>query len=711
MLGGYGNSGTADRGLGHPRIDTYANNNGWFDDTSDGVVKARLVMDSSEVKQERFIDVEYPAWVVVGYPAYVPEVLDMVTAEDVVYDLAVREFADRTDIYGKAGTFDNPQQIDVSDPGALMHWKRSRLTWNSRYKPWFYRDVWPILFRADEFTNLTNVLLQSNAPHNQSDRGTIDPEKLSVPPRLIKSAFDRKQRQLLEEHDCGKLWVESVELQFHIWDEKLKKELRKQSQKLERGFLDIPSENQQFWEGLQEAAARFVREIACLARRLYDGGLSGDPVLYLQRWQGLYAQVQTEPEDSELKRDYNRAKQDLEDEINRLINEAIGWIVDGNVGNVMQWIQSLSQRYSGAGEEGKLPPTDYLAELSRSLKAFYTGDLLAKSFQQAEKDCTYDRFQNYRTFLYDVMRQPDEENRFRLGGKPKNRSFNLPLMPLLAGDNPLSNTVPSKFLRLTDYQLYILRQWANGKFYNELDEGWVEPNQIDTFQPYKYWENKTGRDLDRGVLMNLLGGAFCPGGEVGWLIRNPSVYKEPFRLKADPDFSNFAQTAAQANANRLPAQDYISSVGNVLSQDSNFERGLQPGDFTKHMALPWQADFNECTLQPIDITYEDWNILDPDSENDPLLEQNQQVWETLWWPAHRPLQTYEVVSVRGGKPQYEYLNWSRGIPQTNAGNLKMVTEWSRLGFVIRNPYLSEKVIDKPSPDNKYISTERTPEET
>ncbi|NES19612.1 MAG: hypothetical protein F6K41_11955, partial [Symploca sp. SIO3E6] len=152
VLGGYGNSGTTKQGLGYPRIDNYANNDGWFDDTSDGVVKARLVMYSKEVEQKRFIDVEYPAWVVVGYPAYVPEVLDMVTAEDVVYDLAIRDFAYRTDIYGKAGTFKNPQEIDISDSGALMHWKRSRLTWNPDYKPWFYRDVWPILFRADEFT-------------------------------------------------------------------------------------------------------------------------------------------------------------------------------------------------------------------------------------------------------------------------------------------------------------------------------------------------------------------------------------------------------------------------------------------------------------------------------------------------------------------------------------------------------------------------------
>ena len=40
----------------------------------------------------------------------------------------------------------------------------------------------------------------------------------------------------------------------------------------------------------------------------------------------------------------------------------------------------------------------------------------------------------------------------------------------------------------------------------------------------------------------------------------------------------------------------------------------------------------------------------------------------------------------------------------------MVTEWARLGFVIRNPYLTEKELNQPSPDPKYISTERTPED-
>jgi len=89
------------------------------------------------------------------------------------------------------------------------------------------------------------------------------------------------------------------------------------------------------------------------------------------------------------------------------------------------------------------------------------------------------------------------------------------------------------------------------------------------------------------------------------------------------------------------------------------------------------------------------------------MKLEQKLWETLWWPAHRPLQTYEVVSVTDGRPSYQFLTWSRGVPQTHAGDLKMVTEWARLGFLIRNPYLDPQQIDSASPDKKYISVERS----
>ena len=77
----------------------------------------------------------------------------------------------------------------------------------------------------------------------------------------------------------------------------------------------------------------------------------------------------------------------------------------------------------------------------------------------------------------------------------------------------------------------------------------------------------------------------------------------------------------------------------------------------------------------------------------------------MWWPAHRPLQTWEITGVSGGSPSFQMLDWSRGIPGTNAGDQKMATSWYRLGFVIKNPAASEEPSTNP-PDQKYISVER-----
>ena len=702
VLGGHGNSGTASRGLGQPRIDTYANNDGWFDDTSDGVVMARLVMFSQEVGRLRYIDVEYPAWVIVGYPAYVPEILDIITLDDVVYDLAIREFAYRTDLYGEAGTFNHPQKVDPNDTGALMHWKRGKLEWNPDYKPWFYRDIWPILFRADEMTYLTNVLEQSNYPHNQSPRGNFDPDKLSVPPFVNDGALERARAEAIKKYQSGALFVEALEPTLALSDEQLKAK----SALTVSLFLQTLDE-QDIRERLRKAVSEFVKSIESLAKEKYPDGLGDDPAEYLRGWKEVYKEALEAAEESPFKKKYDAAKEALEAVVSRVMKELLEEVTGKSGLEERVVLKALARRMPADEPAQKDVPRPVESAFELYLKELRTGKLLEDRFEKAKEEATYDYYRVNRMYLYDLLRQPGEENMFRLGGRPNNRMFNLPLMPLLAGDNPLTNNIPSKFLRLTDYQQYILRQWAHGKFYNEVIEGWIK--QPDTYEPYKDWTNETGRNLDQGVLMNLLGGAFCPGGEVGWIMRNPSAYAEPYRLKADPDFYNFPQTAAQANAGGLPAQEYISSIEATLSQDTDFEQGLEPGDLTKQMALPWQADFNECTIQPIDVTYEEWNNIEPDSEDDPWMKLEQQVWDTLWWPAHRPLQAFEVVAVQGGSPVYRYLNWSRGVPQNNAGDLKMVTEWAKLGFVVRNPYLSEKEIDQPSPQLKYISVERTEE--
>jgi L-Lysine epsilon oxidase N-terminal/L-lysine epsilon oxidase C-terminal domain len=541
VLGGLGCSGTERFGdPGQPSIDDYANTDGWYDDTSDGPVMARLVMMSDQVGQPRYIDVEYPAWVVAAYPRFVPQILDIVTMDEVLHDLYLREFATDTAIYGELDRFDQPVCIPFRDAGALEHWKGGRLAWNPNYRPWFFRDVWPILFRPDEFRFLCDILQQSNYPHDQDKRGTFDPHKLSQVPKHRAPAPPQARPATAAWRDASQ----------------------------------------------------------------------SEAVIETRR-----APVGPNHDDS-------------------------------------------------------------------------------------------DPYGPMRRFLFDLLRRAGEENELQYVDRVSSRVHNLPLMPLLCGDNPLDNTVPSKFLRLTDYQLFVLRQWANGCFINEQDEGWL-PADYTMFQPYPTAIPTSGRELDRFALSNVLGGAFCPGGEIGWVMRNPSIYWEPYRIKADRQLSDFMQSAAQVNQTGINTlADFTFSVEDPLSEDTDVRTGLQPGDLTKYMSLPWQSDFNECSTQDIDVTYADWNVIAPDSDHDERLARAQKSWVTLWWPAHRPLQSFEVPSL-DPKASPVWTTWSRGIPQTPAGDLKMVTEWWKLGFIIRNPNLPDtttKPADQLAPPGaKYIS--------
>jgi hypothetical protein len=211
VLGGHGNSGSyLYDDFGQPRIDNFVNNDGWFDDTSDGPVMARLAMYSPLVQRVRYVDVEYPAWVVCASPAYVPVILNVVTMDDLVEDMAIRQFAARTDLYGAAGTFNDPQHIAPTDQGALIHWRAGRVRWNPDYKPWFYRDIWTILYRPDQYNYLCDTLGQSNFPHNQSTRGTFDYEKLGCPPVIDRRAVEMCEEKCIRDHLSGDLFVEEL---------------------------------------------------------------------------------------------------------------------------------------------------------------------------------------------------------------------------------------------------------------------------------------------------------------------------------------------------------------------------------------------------------------------------------------------------------------------------------------------------------------------
>jgi hypothetical protein len=199
VLGGFGNSGSMQAGFGNPKIETYANNDGWFDDVSDGPVGASLVgtlvaidgHPAPEGSPQQIIAVDDPAWVIVGYPRYAPEIVDIVTMDDLVFDVAVRQFAAAPLLYGQP-PFDGTA---VPAAGDLPHWRRFA-RWNSAYRPYFYRDVWPILTRPNDY----GLVMDRDAffggdPHDLSPGGNFDEAELSVPPHENENPVDRERRR------------------------------------------------------------------------------------------------------------------------------------------------------------------------------------------------------------------------------------------------------------------------------------------------------------------------------------------------------------------------------------------------------------------------------------------------------------------------------------------------------------------------------------
>lgn len=483
FLGGEGNSGSSRTGFADPRIQTYANNDGWYDDISDGPVTARLLFEDASIGQVRYADVGDPAWVIVGYPSFAPQIVDMITMDETIYDMSVREFAYRTDQYGR-GNFDNPEKVDIGDPAALQLWRDAPKTWNRNYYPLFWKEIFPILARPYYMQFTTSFLATSNDAHEIGPGGDFEKSKISIPPR--------------------------------------------------KG--------------------------------------QGDPFKFMRQF--IYEMLRRPGEE------------------NRLINSRDEWNITGN----------------------DTPNTIWFAK---------------------------------------------------------------ELMPLLNGDNPLSNTNPSKFLRLTDHMLFLLRQWAEGKFINE---------KLEDFGTEGCKKESKGELLDRGVLSNALGGAFCPGAETGWIIRNPKIFRKPYRINLDHNYvpgmnSRTVKTTLGVNAAFTPP---------LLSPTGNLCTGMQPGDITKYSAIPWQSDFNECTTQPVAMTYEDWVVQYSQCDCPDKAPEDMMTKDVLWWPSHRPLQVYQRSEAPPKKvdeaPQFSYqqVEWARGIPENSLGDFKMVTEWTKLGFILYN---------------------------
>jgi hypothetical protein len=249
---------------------------------------------------------------------------------------------------------------------------------------------------------------------------------------------------------------------------------------------------------------------------------------------------------------------------------------------------------------------------------------------QVPQSVPTDEYRGLRQWILGVLRPPGGENEI-IGDSGRT------MMPYLAGDNALNlDTLTSKYLRLTDTQYFFLQQWA---------EGWFRDDALPA---------NPAEALTRAVLENCVGGAFSPGIEMTWIARNPAIYqpKDPVRVNAD------------------------LVLHGPLSQDFTPAR-MQPGDVSRYMAVPWQADFNECASQPLD---------------------GRVLW---WWPAQRPEFVYLDPSVR----QRALALKAEPVPDVDSGmqvawigtdfdqlrpdfitfpdDVQMVRYWSGLGFVMK----------------------------
>jgi hypothetical protein len=209
-------------------------------------------------------------------------------------------------------------------------------------------------------------------------------------------------------------------------------------------------------------------------------------------------------------------------------------------------------------------------------------------------------------------------------------------MPPLTGDKPGTD------LTVTPGQYLKLKKWAAGNFtvdehhkpikynYQFNSEGQRQgqgryPKYGNEQGDYKEFEeiitnaSDQVEHLKKSPLVWCVGGAFYPGIEMTFIAYDKKTFSNKYDFRINSD-------------------------------------NIKPGDINAYMALPWQADFNQCT--------------------------------TTWWPAQRP---DNVITEKKLKEimnkSYKEISSNDFEDWTRNGNAilsmaEMVNSWTKLGFVI-----------------------------
>ena len=208
-------------------------------------------------------------------------------------------------------------------------------------------------------------------------------------------------------------------------------------------------------------------------------------------------------------------------------------------------------------------------------------------------------------------------------------------MPKMLGDDPYNELGTSRWgLVLTATQLAVLDSWQKGNFLGTslTPASLMNPPAASAITPH---------GLDRAALEGCSGGAFYPGIEVGWQIRD-AVFSEPFRLEHD-----------------APSTHKYDRKGAVK---------VTAGHFSRQMALPWLTDFLRCRTESQKVTGQPW----------------------AWWPTQRPHSVYTSQAEAAKHHQGATLqDWTRATTTwaggaTEPSLTEMAGNWWKFGFVVQD---------------------------
>lgn len=248
-------------------------------------------------------------------------------------------------------------------------------------------------------------------------------------------------------------------------------------------------------------------------------------------------------------------------------------------------------------------------------------------------------------------------HQFRDPGDPK---LEADTWPPIYGDAAFTTpTTPRRMITLTPTQYARLKQWAHGDFEADWDPDAPGPPQSLNELPLA----DRPHALDKAALHFCLGGPFHPGTEMTWPMRHAILYSGPFRIRRrpatqpEPDFGDMLTPAVA-----------VSQTGPLA--------GSGPGDITRWMAVPWQADTSSCRSgYPPAV--------------DPYLP--------TFWPARVPnhvltQSSYQAV-LDASKPLgarssafHTRASWLRVLQGAHLAQInQMVTDFDKFGVVQRQP--------------------------